>query len=322
MNYSGFRVVTSCESSSSLTAEAEPVFFSDCSDKTECRVFHAAYDAKWFDGEVAKIVIQDNGKTIAERSDGAGDVVVELTSLGVHHLACIALSEDGKVLGRCVRDVTLASSVTVKSAKMRENDPTIMDVVYRVDSPFDTANVRALAFREGVRSFANVWRPQTFVDGTEANVGTGVRANEDLTLSWRVSADVGDVQLANIQMEILVEEDNFPVPMAFSVIPAVGAEKELVFSSNAPSDQEIFNALLWLYADDDKGLTLKDGVLTGDGTALARGGEMSQRTNARRFVFSRMGYELLEGEPLNYVNTMTRQKLPSGDRAYKCVDNK
>ena len=56
------------------------------------------------------------------------------------------------------------------SAAVRENDPTILDVVYRVKSEKPTVKVRALAYKDGVRSFANVVRPETFIEGTDVNV--------------------------------------------------------------------------------------------------------------------------------------------------------
>ena len=49
--------------------------------------------------------------------------------------------------------------VTIVSSSIRANDPTIMDVVYKVTSSKPTVKGRALAFENGERSFAKVVRP-------------------------------------------------------------------------------------------------------------------------------------------------------------------
>jgi hypothetical protein len=54
-----------------------------------------------------------------------------------------------------------APMVVIQSAAMRPGT-TLMDVVYRVNDPDDaTVKARALAFVDGVRSFANVIKPVT-----------------------------------------------------------------------------------------------------------------------------------------------------------------
>jgi hypothetical protein len=62
----------------------------------------------------------------------------------------------------------IAPTVVIQSAAMRPGT-TLMDVVYRVNDPDDaTVKTRALAFVDGGRSFANVLKPVTFVEGTAA----------------------------------------------------------------------------------------------------------------------------------------------------------
>ncbi len=57
----------------------------------------------------------------------------------------------------------------VLSSKMRTSDKTIMDITYIVASPKTTANVRALAFQDGERSFWKVHVPKTFVNDENGN---------------------------------------------------------------------------------------------------------------------------------------------------------
>ena len=82
-----------------------------------------------------------------------------------------------------------APSVVIQSAAMRPGT-TLMDVVYRVNDPDDaTVKTRALAFVDGVRSFANVLKPVTFVEGTAAKLGDAIPSNTNHTLTWDVAAD-------------------------------------------------------------------------------------------------------------------------------------
>jgi len=197
---------------------------------------------------------------------------------------------------------------------VRANDPTILDVVYRVKSAKATVKVRALAFKDGVRSFANVVRPTEFIEGTAANIGDAIAANVEHKLSWRVSAD-WKVDLAKCKFEVLAVEDDL-LPLELRTIPANGANKAMEISWNAITESQVFDALLWLYADGDKGLTLTNGVLKNGSTQLASGGGLSTG-NAVSFVYSKMSYGVLSGANLTYANGATRLGLsPSGVRQY------
>ena len=109
------------------------------------------------------------------------------------------------------------------SAQMRESDPTIMDVRYIVNTDpgtTPTVNVRVLAFENGNRGFATVVRPETFIEGTGANVGDGIAANEEHALSWKVPAD-WETDLAKVTFEVLamVPGDGL-LPLHLITIPA------------------------------------------------------------------------------------------------------
>ena len=217
------------------------------------------------------------------------------------------------------------------SVAVRESDPTILDVVYRVKSAKPTVKVRALAFKDGVRSFANVVRPETFIEGTEAHVGDAISANAEHRLTWRVSSD-WQIDLAKVKFEVLaVEEDLLPLELV--TIPANGSNKAMEISWNAITEAQVFDALLWLYADKTAGLTLANGVLKDGGTTLANNDSIRSSTYnswdsvsqtyywqtypAPNYVFSKMGFTQLSGNSLTYANAMTRLDLrPLGVRQY------
>jgi hypothetical protein len=202
----------------------------------------------------------------------------------------------------------------VISNAMRTSDPTIMDIKYTVTSTKDKVDVRLLAFQDGNRSFAKVLRPETFVEGTEANVGNGVAANVEHTVSWQVSKD-WDVDLAKVSIEVYVKEDNL-LPLSLTTIPAMGERAAVTFSRNEPDSEKVMNALYWLYADKAADLMLANGVLKCGNTQLVNGSTLSD-ANAVSYIYSKMGYGTLSGDTLKYVNELMRTKLnPSGLTQY------
>ena len=245
--------------------------------------------------------------------------------------------------GGYVESASLAT-VEVLSSRIRESDPTVMDVVYKVTSGKPTVKVRVLAFEDGERSFAKVVRPETFVkdvDGNETaqNVGDSIEANALHKLSWKVSSDWA-TRLAKMKFEVLVLDGDL-LPLTLRTISPSDQYGKMKVSWNAITEALVFDALLWLYADKDAGLTLSGGTLKNGSTLLASGADLAgsnsyydengrnvglhlvPNANAARYVFGKMGYSLLEGTPLNYANSETRLGLkPYGARqyAYKVVE--
>ena len=205
------------------------------------------------------------------------------------------------------------------SVAVRESDPTILDVTYRVKSAKPTVKVRALAFKDGVRSFANVVRPETFIEGTDVNVGDAISANAEHKLTWRVSSD-WQIDLAKVKFEVLaVEEDLLPLELV--TIPANGSNRAMEISWNVITEAQVFDALLWLYADKTEGLTLakNDSVRssTYDSWDSVSQTYYWQTYPAPNYVFSKMGFTQLSGNSLTYANAMTRLDLrPLGVRQY------
>lgn len=220
-----------------------------------------------------------------------------------------------------------AIQAEVLSSSIREDDPTVMDVVYKVTSSKPTVKVRVLAFEDGERSFAKVVRPETFIDETAVNVGDAVAPNVEHKISWKVSSD-WQTKLAKVKFEVLASEGEL-LPLETMTIPASDQYGKMKITWNAISESQVFDALLWLYADKDPSLTLSNGVLKNGATELARNGGLSNgtytwdsgyfddRVNAARYVLQKMGYSLLTGAPLTYANQETRLGLsPSGARQY------
>lgn len=199
-----------------------------------------------------------------------------------------------------------SAEVEILSAQMRATDPTILDVVYKVTSTNSTVNVRALAFEDGERSFSKVVRPETFIEGTGSNLGDGIAANVEHTLSWRVPAD-WEVDLAKVSFEILLS-DVGQLPVELVTIPAAGTNAEMTINVRLPYVKDVFNALLWHYANHAEGLRVLNGTLMNGNTRLADATSISFSA-AWAYVYDKMGFDLLSGDALTYARSATRWPL-------------
>jgi hypothetical protein len=160
-----------------------------------------------------------------------------------------------------------------------------------------------------------VVRPEIFVkdingNETAQNIGDSIVANVEHKLSWKVSSD-WKTDLAKVKFEILTS-DMAQLPLKVQKIPAVGKYPALTVAYNEQSDADIFNALLWWYADGDAALVNKDGCIN------VKGIEWINRTNVNRaarmniltWLYKKMGWEpLIGGNLLNYVRHATRMPL-------------
>ena len=204
----------------------------------------------------------------------------------------------------------------VLSSKMRGNDPTVMDVTYIVHSMSNTVNVRALAFEDGERSFWKVVRPETFVkdlDGNETaqNIGDNIAANVEHKLAWKVDNDWG-TDLAKVKFEILTS-DMAQLPLKTMMIPATAKNPfSLKVAYNEQNDTDIFNALLWWYADGDPNLVNENGYVDVDGLRWIERNAING--NARMpiltWLYDKMGWEpLMGGNLMSYIRCATRKDL-------------
>lgn len=201
----------------------------------------------------------------------------------------------------------VAPNVAVISAAMRPGT-TLMDITYKVTDPDDpTVMVRALAFVDGTRSFSNVIRPVTWVEGTQANLGDAITTGVNHTLTWDVKAD-WSIDLGNIKVEILARDGRGLLPLEWITIPAAGGNPAVTISKNVPTDAQVLDALFWMYADNDAELVLTNGNLKGTATSglyseeiLASGNSLLSMTPAVVYLYKRMnvarasGYEKLIG---------------------------
>jgi len=208
-----------------------------------------------------------------------------------------------------------APTPVILRAEMRPGT-TYMDVDYRVDDPDDaTVRVRALAFVNGTRSFANILRPVTFVEGTARNLGDSILSGTKQTLAWNVGAD-WNTDLGQVKFEILALDSRGLLPIDWITIPAASGQPALTISKDTPSDAAVLNALFWLYADGDPGLALTNGVLSGNtqsgvfsGVPIANGSTI--QPYGRPFCFKRMNLDAATPAEVSYGSTTARAGILS-----------
>ena len=238
------------------------------------------------------------------------------------------------------------------SSSVRESDPTVLDITYKVLSDRPTVNVRALAFEDGERSFAKIVRPETFVadmDGnpTASNVGDNIAANVEHKLAWKVSSD-WKTDLAKVSFEILVSDEG-QLPIDVVEISAQGVYPKVTVGTNVQTGEDVFNALLWYYAKGESDLTLSGGVLSSGGKVLATNGHLGSSgtsyasigdirrsyctdsftressyyvwndlENSTKYIYGKMGWKVLDGA-VWYANSAMRTSLsPVAHVQYPC----
>ena len=191
---------------------------------------------------------------------------------------------------------------------------TLMDVVYRVNDPDDaTVKVRALAFTDGVRSFANVLKPVTFAEGTEVNLGDAITTNADHTLTWNVATD-WNVDLGQVKFEVLAMDGRGLLEFDWIAIPAADGKPELTISKDTPSDPQLLDALFWQYASEPTKMNLENGVVKCvdndnifNGNILATGNTVSNE--AILYIIREMNLDPTSSVEVQYAHTTARGGL-------------
>lgn len=213
----------------------------------------------------------------------------------------------------CVVAINVEASTVpyVLSSQMRESDPMVMDIVYKIESDKETVNTRALAFQDGERSFKTVIRPETFIEGTDANIGDNVAANVEHKLSWKVSSD-WNIDLAKVSFEILTS-DVAQLPMKTRTIPATDKNQAITIAYNDQHDSDIFNALLWWYACGDEYLVNNSGkIKTADRVIFAQDSSINNdaRESILSWLYAKYGWECApDGNLGHYTSEATRDNV-------------
>lgn len=219
-----------------------------------------------------------------------------------------------KVLGSertTVSDVIVSNQAKVEvHAEMPT--PKTMKVSYTVTSDLPSVKVRAVAFKDGVRSFANIVPVRT---GEGVPRGESVETNVEHTFVWEVASDWA-TDLDKVAVEILVQGDTL-LPQEQITIPATETHKAMTITRNVLKEPWLFDALVWCFAEGDEQLQIKDGRVSVGGVDIAfedklptdtewDGATNSGATALLNYLYGKMGYKVLAGEDLAYAESATR----------------
>lgn len=225
-----------------------------------------------------------------------------------------------------VMDVLVPRQVQVE-ARAETPTPKTIKVTYTVKSELPSVKVRAVAFKDGVRSFANIVPVRT---GEGVPRGESVTTNEEHSFVWEVASDWA-TDLDKVAVEILVQEGTL-LPQERIIIPATKSHKAMTITRNALAEPWLFDALVWCYAEGDTQLVVNDGRVSVDGTEIARESKLpsnynwlesltgtwkdyswhTKATALLNYLYGKMGYKVLAGEELEYAEAATRLDFADG----------
>lgn len=212
--------------------------------------------------------------------------------------------------------------------------PKTMKVSYTVTSDLPSVKVRAVAFKDGVRSFANIVPVRT---GEGVPQGESVKTNVEHTFVWEVASD-WDTDLDKVAMEILVQGETL-LPQEQITIPATEAHKTMTITRNTLAEPWLFDALVWCFAEGDEQLQIKDGRVSVGGVDIAfedklptgtnwdgayNSGWKREATALLNYLYGKMDYKVLAGEDLAYAERATRLDFAdeSGEKPLRQVSVK
>ncbi len=177
-----------------------------------------------------------------------------------------------------------------------------MAVRYKVKSHLSTVTVRAVAFADGVRSFANILPVKS---GEGIPTGEQEATNKEYTFVWNVAQDWSQA-IGEITVDILIRE-GATLPQDLVTLPATAEGASKVITQNAIPEALIFNALLWYWAEGDAALLVNDGVLSINGVPAVDGATVKDYTLVLNYLYGKQGYKVLDGADLLVAEEVTHQ---------------
>ena len=227
---------------------------------------------------------------------------------------------------------TVADVLVINRAKVdvraEMTTPKTMKVSYTVTSDLPSVKVRAVAFKDGVRSFANIVPVRT---GEGVPKGDSVKTNVEHTFVWDVASD-WDTDLDKVAVEILVQgETGTLLPQEQITIPATETHKAMTITRNVLKEPWLFDALVWCVAEGDERLQVQYGHVFVGNVVIARKDRLptgpywmdeidnsgnrptwkNEATALLNYLYGKMGYKVLAGEDLAYAENATRLDFAS-----------
>ena len=181
----------------------------------------------------------------------------------------------------------------IVSATQRQGT-TYVDIDYVVSDPDSTnASTALLAFTDGANTLNNVLRLNTFVEGTDSNVGDGIPSDTKMRVTWDAAAD-WSADFGQVEFEILARANDKLMDIHYITIPSNGPDPELTISRSPILDSDFLSCWYWLIATNDTAINLVSGKVygaSGPYTGLVLADGVITTTNGRAFLFERMNVQ-------------------------------
>lgn len=225
-------------------------------------------------------------------------------------------------------DLVVPEQVTVQ-ARAETPTPKTIKVTYMVKSALPSVKVRAMAWKDGIRNFANIIPVRT---GEGVPRGESVTTNEEHSFVWDVSSDWA-TDLDKVAVEILAQAGTL-LPQDLVTIPATKTHRAMTITTNALRFEDVYNAFFWCYAEGDSRINNENGIVTIDGVRVAYTngdslvwadsfilsdwdwvGAADGMNTLLNYLYNKMGYKLLDDENLIYARRATRLDFPNGPLA-------
>lgn len=180
-----------------------------------------------------------------------------------------------------------------------------MEVQFEVASDSPEVEVRAIALRDGEKSFANVVPIRTLSAGALGKVpaNTTNRFVWDIAKDWRAD-------LENARPLILTREDAL-LPIDEVTLPGEGDLPPFTVNRVPVHETQVLDALLWCYAEGDPRLTVSQGVASVDGEPIAEGDTIVDLQKALAYLFGKMGYRAMTEAEARHWERVTRVSYAS-----------
>jgi DNA-binding beta-propeller fold protein YncE len=219
-------------------------------------------------------------------------------------------------------DVANAIPLPRVLSQQRRPGTTFVDVEYTVADANDAAvEVRALAFKNGGDSLADLIPITSLAEGTSAKLGANIATGQTHKFTWNVGQDISS-DFAELQIEMLAKDGRQLLNLDYIEIPASGSDPPLKISRSPSTDKDLLSVWYWLIAQRDAGFNFAGGIVTQTGVASASDGltaEYFSNANFTGLIKQETGKVPFVETTWDYSNGNSVQKsnLPAGTKSVR-----
>jgi DNA-binding beta-propeller fold protein YncE len=219
-------------------------------------------------------------------------------------------------------DVANAIPLPRVLSQQRRPGTTFVDVEYTVADANDAAvEVRALAFKNGGDSLADLIPITSLAEGTSAKLGANIPTGQTHKFTWNVGQDISS-DFAELQIEMLAKDGRQLLNLDYIEIPASGSDPLLKISRSPLTDKDLLSVWYWMIAQRDTGFNFANGLVTQAGVSSASDGlraEYFSNANFTGLIKQEAGKVPFVETTWDYSNgnSVPKLNLPAGTKSVR-----